>query len=81
MHIERVTWRDAGQVDPDKDNCWAKPDDLADENPIVESVGWVCKETDNNVTLAMDHCDGETHTRSRIPKGMIVSREVIWKAG
>lgn len=41
-------------------------------------VGFVVKETDNNLTICMDWADdGDTHTRGRIPKGMIVSRVVL----
>lgn len=74
MKMELITWRDAGG-DADKDLSWQSADDVDDENPIIQSVGWVVKETDNNVTIAMDLADdGMTHTRSRIPKGMIVTR-------
>lgn len=74
MKIELITWRDAGG----EQEGWKSPDDIDDENPIIRSVGWVCKETDNNITLAMDWADdGDTHTRGRIPKGMIVSRLII----
>lgn len=74
MKIELITWRDAGG----EQEGWQAPEDLDDENPIIQSVGWVVKETDNNVTLAMDWADdGDTHTRGRIPKGMIVSRVVL----
>lgn len=79
MQIELITWRDAGG-DANKDLSWAAATDIDDDNPIITSVGWIVKETENNVTVAMDFCgaDGMTHTRSRIPKGMIVSREVLW---
>lgn len=51
------------------------PEEVDDANPIVVSVGWVVKETENNLTLAMDWADdNDNHTRGRIPKGMIVSR-------
>ena len=74
MKIELVTWRDAGG----EQEGWQDPSDIDDANPIITSVGWVVKETDNNLTLAMDIADdGDTHTRGRIPKGMIVSREVL----
>lgn len=69
--LELVTWRDAGG----EEDGWKDPKDIDDENPIIQSVGWVVKETEKNVTLAMDLADdGDTHTRGRIPKGMIVSR-------
>ena len=76
MNIELITWRDAGGHEDDA--TWMAADDVDDENPIIKSVGWVVKETANNVTLAMDLAeDATTHTRSRIPIGMIVSREVL----
>jgi hypothetical protein len=72
--LELVTWRDAGG----EDSGWKSPSDIGDDNPIITSVGWVVKETDNNLTLAMDLADdGETNGRSRIPKGMIVSRKEL----
>jgi hypothetical protein len=75
MKIEIITWRDAGG---EVDDGWKAVDDVDDINPIIQSVGWVVKETANNVTLAMDLADdGDTHTRGRIPKGMIVSREEL----
>lgn len=79
MQIELITWRDAGG-DANKDLSWADAKDIDDDNPIITSVGWIVKETENNITIAMDFCgaDDMTHTRSRIPKGMIVSREVLW---
>lgn len=74
MKIELITWRDAGG----EQEGWQAPEDVDDVNPIIQSIGWVVKETDNNVTLAMDLSDdGDTHTRGRIPKGMIVSRVVL----
>jgi hypothetical protein len=77
MKIELVTWRDAGG----EEQGWLAADDINDDNPIIQSVGWVVKETDNNLTLCMDWADdGDTHTRGRIPKGMIVSRVVIKEA-
>lgn len=76
MQIEYITWRDAGGSEDD--STWMAADDVDDTNPIIISVGWVVKETDNNVTIAMDRADDDTtHTRSRIPKGMILSRQVL----
>lgn len=74
MRIELVTWRDAGG----EQEGWLEAKDIDDENPIITSVGFVVKETDANLTLCMDWADdGDTHTRGRIPKGMIVSRTVL----
>jgi hypothetical protein len=74
VKIELITWRDAGG----EQGGWQSPEEVDDVNPIIQSVGWVVKETDNNVTLAMDLSDdGDTHTRGRIPKGMIVTRQII----
>lgn len=75
MQLELITWKDAGG----EQDGWLNPDAIVDHNPIIQSVGWVVKETENNVTLAMDLCldDGTTHSRGRIPKGMIVSRQVL----
>jgi hypothetical protein len=72
--LELVEWKDAHN---DQDG-WVAGDDVEDAIITVYSVGWVVKETENNVTLAMDLCEDEdTHTRGRIPKGMIVSRKVL----
>lgn len=74
MKIELITWRDAGG----EQDGWLDATDIDDANPIIKSVGFVVKETDNNITLAMDLADdGDTHTRGRIPKGMVVSRVVL----
>lgn len=77
MKIELITWRDAGGSE--EDDTWAEPHEVEEYNPIITSVGWVVKETENNVTLAMDYFveDNQTNTRSRIPVGMIVARKVL----
>jgi hypothetical protein len=75
MNLELITWEDAGG---EQDGGWQDPDDVDTANSVIQSVGWVIKETEKNITLAMDLSDdGQTHTRSRIPKGMIVSRQVL----
>lgn len=72
--IEIITWRDAGG----EQEGWIDLADIDDENPIITSVGYVVKETENNITLCMDIADdGDTHTRGRIPKGMIIKRTII----
>ena len=77
MRVELIQWRDAGG--DERDHVWASEAEVADDNPIIESIGWVVKETMNNVTLAMDKAnDNTTHTRSRIPIGMIVKRTVMY---
>lgn len=77
LRMELVTWRDAGSDQDDMQ--WSGPEDIRDDNPIIQSIGWVVKETTANLTIAMDYCeaDGTTHTRSRIPQGMIVSRQIL----
>lgn len=76
MKIELVVWHDA--VAGDAQEGWSSPEDIEEEEYIVTSVGWVIKETEANLTLSMDcAADGQTHTRGRIPKGMIVSRKVL----
>lgn len=76
MKVELITWRDAGGSEDD--HVWKPTEEVDDDNPIIESVGWIVKETSNNVTIAMDLADdGQTHSRSRIPIGMIVSRVVL----
>lgn len=73
--LELIEWYDAGG----EAIGWLPANDVdGDDTPLVTSVGWVVKETDRNVTLAMDLCeDGETNTRGRIPKGMIRNRTKI----
>lgn len=74
MKIELITWKDAGG----ETDGWLDPADIEDDNAVIQSIGWVVKETEANVTLAMDLAeDGTTHGRSRIPKGMIVSRKEL----
>lgn len=73
--IEMVTWRDASS----ESDGWKSPADLDDVNVIVVSVGFLVKETANNITLAQDLADdGDTHGRGRIPLGMVVSRVTIF---
>lgn len=80
MKAELIVWKDAGGTEDDA--TWASAEDVDDENPIITSVGWVVRETANNLTIAMDLADdGQTHTRSRVPIGMIVSRTVIHEDG
>jgi len=77
MKLERVIWMDAGS--DDEDSGWLKPEHIEDTDILVQSVGWIAKETDKYLTLAMDLCsDGSTNTRGRIPKGMIVDRKVLF---
>lgn len=72
--LELVKWRDAYN----DGESWKDEKDIDDQHYLVTSVGFVVKETENNLTLAMDIGeDGMTNTRGRIPKGMIVSRTVI----
>lgn len=77
MKCELITWHDAGS---DEDDLTTWSDDPGDgEDIVIQTVGWVVKETAKYVTVAMDLADdGQTHTRSRIPVGMIVSRKVLF---
>lgn len=75
MKAELITWEDAGG---EQDGGWQDPDDVDTTNSVIQSIGWVIKETEKNVTLSMDLSDdGQTHTRSRIPKGMIIARKEL----
>lgn len=75
MKLELIIWEDAGG---EQDGGWQEPADVDTELSTIRSVGWVVKETDKNITLAMDLSDdGQTHTRGRIPKGMIISRKEL----
>lgn len=74
MRIELITWRDASS----EADGWKTSEELDDDNPIIQSVGWVVKETAANMTLAMDRADDdENHGRGRIPLGMVVKREEL----
>jgi len=76
MRIELVVWRDAGGSEDDY--TWMNTEDVDDANPIIKSVGWLIKETAANLTIATDLADdGTTHSRSRIPIGMVIAREVL----
>lgn len=77
MRIELVLWRDAGSLE--EDSGWVGAEDVSDDNPLIQSVGFVVKETTNNLTLAQDwhEADDTTNGRSRIPVAMIISRTVI----
>ncbi len=75
MKIELITWFDAAN---DAEDGWKAVDDIIDEDTVVQSVGWVVKETERYITVAMDLCaDGDTHGRGRIPKGMVTARRVL----
>lgn len=78
IKIEVIAWHDAGK-DTGKDCDWKATEDLEDEDIVVKSVGFVVRETDKYVTLAMDYieADDSSNDRSRIPKGMIISRKII----
>ena len=72
--IELIEWRDASN----DTEGWQSDDALDDDNCIIRSVGFVVKETDNNLTLAMDEDEsGHTNGRGRIPKSLIISRKVL----
>jgi hypothetical protein len=74
MKIEIITWRDASEDEAG----WKPSEDIDDEHYVVTSVGFVVKETEANLTLAMDlGPDGYNNGRGRIPKAMIVSRQVL----
>lgn len=75
MKLELITWHDAGSNEDDL--SWS--DDPGEDGDIViKTVGWVVKETVKYITVAMDLADdGQTHTRSRIPVGMIQSRKEL----
>ena len=76
MNIELVIWRDAHT----DNESWISSQDLEDYDHLVHSVGFVVKETDKNLTLAMDlDGAGQTNGRGRIPKSLIVSREVLYE--
>jgi len=79
MKIELVTWNDAGSNEADL--SWAATgEEGEDEDIVIRSVGWIVKETAKYLTLAMDLSDdGQTHSRSRIPIGMIVGREILFE--
>lgn len=78
MKIELIAWHDAGK-DTNKDCDWKQASELEDDDIVVQSIGFVVKETDKYVTLAMDYieADDSSNDRSRIPKGMIISRKII----
>lgn len=72
--IEIVTWWDAST-----EHGWKSLSEIDDDDPVITSIGFVVKETANNITLAMsvDDDDDDTNGRGRIPKPMIKSRTII----
>lgn len=76
MKIELIEWHDAGSLADD--DTWAdEPGE--DEDIVIRSVGWVVKETAKYLTIALDLSDdGQTHSRGRIPQGMVVKRTVLF---
>ena len=72
--LELVTWIDAGADVV----SWQYSDDLDDDNHLITSVVFVVKETEKNLTIAMDMGeDGSSNGRSRIPKVLIQSRKLL----
>ena len=73
MRIELVIWKDASAHEG-----WESAEDTHDDDYVITSIGFVFKETENNLTLAMDIAeDGTSNGRGRIPKDMIIKREII----
>ena len=75
-----VIWDDATSLS----QGWKNPEEFAKEPikpEIVLSVGFVVKETEDYLILAMDtDSDGDHASRSQIPKGMVRSMKVLRKA-
>lgn len=78
--LVEVIWDDATSLS----QGWKNKDEFAKEElvpEIVLSVGFVVKETDDHLILAMDtDSDGDHASRSQIPKGMIKKIKVLKKA-
>lgn len=72
-----VTWDDAAALK----HGWIGADVGEPEPQVVMSVGFLVKDTENYVVIAMDiDPDGLHNTRGQIPKGMLRSMKVLRKA-
>lgn len=78
--LVEVIWDDATSLS----QGWKNPEEWEKEPikpEIVLSVGFVVKETEAYLILAMDtDSDGDHASRSQIPKGMVRSVKILRKA-
>lgn len=85
--LVRVTWKDA-KTD---DKAWTSFGDEADELPIIYTVGWQVKETDDAIylsaTIGSEKKDNDEFRLTDmgqlflIPKGMVVKVETLTNGG
>lgn len=71
-----VTWKDACSHDP-----WTHVDEISSELSIIFTVGMLVKETDETITIALNH-DVSSDSFScfiHIPQAWIVKRELLTK--
>lgn len=72
--IVLIEWNDAESID-----AWTFENELDHEIAPAESVGWLLNESNESVTLALNHDikNGSYSCIMKIPKGMIVSRKIL----
>lgn len=70
-NIEVITWKDATS-----EYGWREPDEIEIKPAINKSAGFLVKENDDGVIIAMDYCpaDGDYNSTGYIPKSLIISR-------
>lgn len=72
-----VWWNDAMEMP----SGWIEATEVIEIKPcIVLSIGFLVKETDEYIIIAIDTHDGGHNGRSQIPKGMVKHMRVIRKA-
>lgn len=74
--IVLVKWNDASS----DDNEWKHEEDLDDNDEIVTTVGYLIKETKNFIWIACSTYEKYNNNRTKIPLGMLVSKEVLVEA-
>ena len=71
--IVKITWNDASS----DDNEWKHEEDLDDNDELVTTIGYLVKETKNFVWIASSTYERYNNNRTKIPKLMVMSKEVL----
>ena len=70
IKIVRIKWNDTTHY-----QGWHKPDELDNMSPlIIESVGWLIRENETAIFLAMSHGEYRIGDILIIPKKMVLER-------
>jgi hypothetical protein len=75
-NMELIVWQDTWGED-----YWKMPEEVSCHPKHVYTLGWVVKETEDAIAVALDHCleDGDYNGWSVIPKVCVISRTTLLK--